>query len=292
MNAKTIRFLCACFVLTFLTSCIYGNGKDRSRIKSIARYGEIRTEERSLSGFDTISISSAVDMILTQGDEFKVTVEANETLINKIKTELIDNNHLNIYMEKERRPGSITATVHVTLPTLTTLNIGGASDVEQTPGKEFICRKFTLKTQGAGDLNSLNVACDTLLMNVSGASDVNRMTARCGAASIHISGSSDINMDLDVAGHTDINVSGASDILLRGNTQSLTASLSGSSDADFRNFQSATGKINASGSSDALVFITDTIQYRISGQTTVVNYGKAFVRPESQKSSNADFLRK
>lgn len=93
-----------------LSSCII-DGWDQS----ISGNGKVEKENRDLSGFTGVQISSGIDVYLSQGDQFEVVVEADENLHDVILTRLegkmlvVKTDHVNIRNARAK-------IVHVTLP--------------------------------------------------------------------------------------------------------------------------------------------------------------------------------
>lgn len=65
----------------FLSSCIFSPG--------IKGNGNVEEEERKIDQFDEVKASRGVNVYLTQGEEFKVVVRADENLIDIIETEVL-----------------------------------------------------------------------------------------------------------------------------------------------------------------------------------------------------------
>ncbi len=88
MKTKTI--LIALFAAVILSSCHFNFtiGEDGN--------GNVVTEERTLnSDFDQVKGSAGLEVLLTQGDENKVVVEADENLMQYIETD-VENGMLHI----------------------------------------------------------------------------------------------------------------------------------------------------------------------------------------------------
>ncbi len=90
--------------------------------------GILTTEERPVdSDFDEVKGSAGVDVYLTQGDTYKIVVEADENLVPIIETE-ISNGRLNI-TTTESIGRSKAKKVHVTYKTLSAIYASSGADV-------------------------------------------------------------------------------------------------------------------------------------------------------------------
>lgn len=76
------------------TSCFIDN------ITGINGNGNVISENRKIySEFDAIKVSQGIELILTQSEDFSLTVEADENIIGILKTE-VKGNTLHVYFEK------------------------------------------------------------------------------------------------------------------------------------------------------------------------------------------------
>ncbi|MEM7187352.1 MAG: head GIN domain-containing protein [Bacteroidota bacterium] len=90
--------------------------------------GNVTTEERSVSSeFDEVKGNAGVDVYLTEGDEYKIVVEADENLVPLIETNISDG-RLNI-RTTENIGRSKAKKVHVTYKKLTGIYATSGADV-------------------------------------------------------------------------------------------------------------------------------------------------------------------
>jgi adhesin HecA-like repeat protein len=205
-------------MLMFLSSCVI-NGWDQG----ISGNGHVVTESRDISGFTGIHISSGIDVFLSQGDQFEVTVEADENLQDVILTEVNGNSlvvktdHVNIRNAKSKK-------VHVTLPELTELKISSAGDCEgQTP---FTCDDLRISISSAGDL-TLEVEAREIDLDISSSGDA-RLTGSAEVFNAGLSSAGDLNAFDLVAAKVDVDVSSAGDARVNATEEiSMNASSAG-----------------------------------------------------------------
>jgi len=81
---KTIKILLTIILAATLTSCQFdfNPGVDGN--------GNVVTEERSVSSFEKVKGSAGIDVYLTEGNENKIVVEADENLLELIETDIIN----------------------------------------------------------------------------------------------------------------------------------------------------------------------------------------------------------
>ncbi len=197
---KTAVLLVAIMAITS-TSCVIG-GWDTG----ITGNGNVVEEIRDISGFTGVHLSSGIDVLLSEGEEFEVRVEADENLLDVIETELkgdmlvVGTDRVNIRKAKAKR-------VHVTLPRLETLKITSAGDCEgQTP---FHCDDLELIISSAGDL-LLEVEADRIDLDISSSGDA-RLSGKAEVFNVSLSSAGDLHAFDLVAGKVDVDVSSAGD---------------------------------------------------------------------------------
>ncbi|HWR99830.1 MAG TPA: DUF2807 domain-containing protein, partial [Prolixibacteraceae bacterium] len=99
-----------------------------SCIAHIHGNGKVVKQERNVSGFDQIAVSTGIEAILTQDNFEKVVVEVDENIQEILKTEVKDGK-LKIYLE-EGVSHTKTMKVHVTLKQLKSLSASSGSEVK------------------------------------------------------------------------------------------------------------------------------------------------------------------
>lgn len=172
----------------------------------ISGNGNVVEETRDVSGFTGVHVSSGIDVYLTEGNEFEVTVEADENLMEVILTELkgdmlvVKTDRVNIRRARSKK-------VYVTLPELTELKISSAGDCEgKTP---FTCGDLNLGISSAGDL-SLYVEAERITLDISSSGDA-RIAGSTNILDVILSSAGDLNAFDLVANKVDVNVSSAGD---------------------------------------------------------------------------------
>ncbi len=200
------------------TSCIIG-GWDNG----ISGNGNVIEETREVSGFDGVHISSGIDVLLSQGDDYEVIVEADENLMEVIETDLkgsmlvVGTDRVNIRRARSKR-------VHVTLPELTELRISSAGDCEgQTP---FSCGDLRVSISSAGDL-SLEAEAQRIELDISSSGDA-RLAGSADVFDVDLSSAGDLHAFDLIAREVRVSVSSAGDARVHATGEiSMTASSAG-----------------------------------------------------------------
>jgi len=159
---KKARLLILIALSVNLGSCVF-----ESWDQGVSGNGNVIEENRDISGFTGVLVSSGIDVYLSEGSDFEVKVEADENLMEAIVTELKGD----LLVVKTYRYGirhARSKKVFVTLPELEKLKISSAGDcVGQTL---FNCKDLDLCISSAGDL-TLEVDADRISLDISSSGD-------------------------------------------------------------------------------------------------------------------------
>lgn len=211
---------------------------------SVTGSGVVVRELRETSPFSSVSVSSAIKLVLTQGSAYEVVVSADDNLLPLVVTKVSGSN-LNIGLEpftSLRRYKEIV--VYVTAPEFQSINCSGASEVKAT--NMLSQESLIIKSSGASEVN---LSVDARYLEVEGS----------GASEITMEGS---------AGSLMAKISGASEMKSYGlNCLMAEVELSGASDMWVYAAERVIGK--ASGASSLYVKGSATVNVRTSGASSV-----------------------
>ena len=129
--------------------------------------GEIKTESRTVTGFNSVSISTFGELQIRQGSIESLTIEAPSDYLRYLET-TVENNSLNISM----RRGFIGAPVRRVIYTLTvkdlnSLSFSGAGAIKILDGLQS--QDFSLNLSGAGSIEIDSLITNSLTVNFSSA---------------------------------------------------------------------------------------------------------------------------
>ena len=185
-------------------------------------------EERKVSHFTELEVSSAFKVVLTQGNAEKLLIDAGDIDMSQIITE-VKGGKLIIRLKNtsfNRQFNDIR--VYLTFTTLTSIDVSGAVELKGTNVMSF--NDLKIEGSGASDI-SLNITTKVLNCELSGASSAT-LVGQAARFDIDLSGASKLNA-LDVTAKVcNIDVSGAS--LAKVNVaEKLRVEGSGSSDVQY-----------------------------------------------------------
>jgi hypothetical protein len=196
-NTKYLTLLALCI---FIAGCV--NCQSRKTV-----YGDkhVVKKERTAGSFTGVSTSSAIDVILSQGDRNTITVEADENLHEYIITE-IKNGTLNVYTDANIREAEMRR-VHVTMKEINYAGSSSAGDIIGiTPVKTGTLK---LSATSAGDIK-LEVYAQTLDLNGSSAGDIT-ISGEVEMLDANLSSAGDLNAFDLKAKKADVTVSSSGD---------------------------------------------------------------------------------
>jgi hypothetical protein len=225
---------------------VLSSAKDLITDGSVNGNKNVITQDRSVTSFHAIKVSGGIDVELSQGNEPKLQVEADENLMALIRTE-VKGGVLNIYHEGDIHNAK-TMKIHLTFQQLDAITASGGCDITSKQKLSFATLRTNLS--GGCDIklelkaNSLvcvhSGGCDAELsgeaencsFNVSGGCDVKAKEFTLKNCSIDASGGSDVSVN--VSGELKMEASGASDITYYGKPTKIQQSAHGASDINSR----------------------------------------------------------
>ncbi|NQX52402.1 DUF2807 domain-containing protein [Pedobacter panaciterrae] len=210
-----------------------------------------QNKDVSITNFNEVSVSSGIDIYLTQSNSENIRINAHPDLIKNVIIEK-EGNNLKIRYKDGVNWGRLfknqSIKVYVNYKTLKALSASGGSDVYT---------QNTLKT-------------DRL--------------------SLSASGGSDLKLDV-VAKDIEVHTSGGSDVDLKGSATNMEVATSGGSDVNALDFIVDYAKVSSSGGSDANIHVNKALEASASGGSDINYKGSASVKNNSSKSGDVNRLK-
>jgi hypothetical protein len=222
-----------------------------TRVRVIQGSGNVITETRQVSNFDSIDLSGTGVVIVTQGGSESLTIETDDNVMEHVKAE-VEGGTLKLGLETG---------------ILTGANIQSTSRLIFYVGVDDLTG---LSTSGSGEVESDRIVTGRLDLSVSGSGSVRIVDLTANDVKADISGSGEIDLDGDVAAQ-DIDVSG-SGIFQAGDMCSSMV------------------KVSVSGSGNATVCANETLDAVVSGSGTVDYYGRPSVNTSDSGSGKINSL--
>ena len=198
-------------------SCVFsGNGFKNMKFdkgKGVECRGPVVSRTLDLSGFDEIVVNGMSDMELVQGENFQVSVKANEEVFDHIDYK-VEDGALILETKEQVVIKAEEFDVRITLPLLKSLTVNGAADVDLKGGYSA-SDSLRVEINGAGDFDLSGIKVPALAFQLNGAGDIDASGLDVGDLSMEVNGAGDI----DVSGkavNASFSVSGVGDINARG----------------------------------------------------------------------------
>ena len=242
------------FALLFLVGFVVNAQENKSIV-----YDE-NAQQRKVPSFTAISVSSAIDLYLTQSNKNAVAVSAsNDEIRDHIVTEVVGGTLIIRLGDKGswfswRKWGNYKTKAYVSIQDINALTASGASNVHLVNTIES--PKMRIKLSGASDFKG-NIKAGVLMYQLTGASDYK---GEVSANSIDIDGS------------------GASSIELIGKVDDLAIEVSGASTAKLYNLTAKGAILRASGASNIGVTVTEILRANSSGASDINYKGNPTVK--------------
>lgn len=228
---------------------------------------------RKVPSFTAISVSSAIDLYLTQSNKNEVAVSAtNDEIRDHIITEVVGGTLIIRLGDKGtwfswRKWGNYKTKAYVSIKDIDALTASGASTVHLINTIES--PKMRIKLSGASDFKG-NIKAGVLMYHLTGASDYKGQIT---------------------ANSIDIDGSGASSIELTGKVDDLAVEVSGASDAKLYNLTAKGAILRASGASSIGVTVTEMLRANSSSASDINYKGNPNVK-ESNTSGASNIRRR
>lgn len=227
---KTIRILMVVIFSIAITACI--NGQIR---RTVSGNGDVTREDRKAGDFSGLKVSTGIDVYLKQTADESITVEADENLLEYIRTEIRDG-ILNIYTDVNIRSAE-RKRVYVTMDKIESIRTTSAGDVVgETPVRgdnlelsassagninlEVYAKELRVDISSSGDI-TLNGEVNILDASLSSAGDLNAYELKVREADVSASSAGDA--DISVSERLTARASSAGDINYRGDPKYIDA---------------------------------------------------------------------
>jgi len=205
----------------FATSFNFGGFKMSRMFGVVQGSGVIKSEKRNVSDFVKVDGSGAITVEIAVQEEFSVEVEADDNLLENVKTE-VDGDTLKIYSEG-RTSRSNPINVKIGMPVLEGLEISGASkaNVSNAAGEEL-----ELEANGASKI-TIGGKVKNLKIESNGASKIDAENLKAENADVESNGAS--KAVVFALNELKADANGASSIVHIGEPASLEKSANGGS---------------------------------------------------------------
>ena len=190
--------------------------------------GDIITETRQVSNFDSIDLSGSGGVIVTQGGSESLTIETDDNVMEHVKAEVVGGT-LELGFEEGFNLVDYTRLIFtVGVDDLTSLSISGSGDIESDV---IETDRLDATVTGSGDIQIGTLTADEVKARITGSGDMD-LTGEVAAQDITISGSGKYRAGDLRSESAEVSISGSGDATVWA-TDSLDVNISGSGSVDY-----------------------------------------------------------
>lgn len=208
--------------------------------------GNVITETRSVGDFDKILLAGIGEVILTQGDEISLKIEAEDNLMRYLKAEAHDD-RLEIGVKEEYATLALQPTqpirFYVTVTDLEAVTVAGSGDVYADT---------TLKVED-------------IELSVLGSGNIRLAQLEVAQFSVNITGSGEVEIKEVTAQGLTTTISGSGECTLEGEVTDQKVKITGSGSFWGRELQSENASVTIAGSGDGEINASNALDVNIIG---------------------------
>ncbi len=231
------NFIVAITLVFFFTSCNVSFNGD-----SISGNGNVKTETRNVGDFHAIKSSGSIDVEISEGDAYSVSVEDDENILPVIVTE-VEGGTLNVHYKDNTSINNDHAKVYIKAPSLDKIISSGSADImiNDVIKNES---QIEISVSGSGNIKG-GVDAPSIIASIGGSGNVS-LSGRTKSFDGKVSGSGDLDCGNLQSENAEVSVSGSGNAHVFASV-SLKARASGSGDVYYRG-KPTSPEIHTSGS--------------------------------------------
>jgi hypothetical protein len=200
-------------------------------------------ETRDLKGFTKVSFGVSGNMYINIGNEFKVVLEGDKSVLEDIITE-VSGGRLIVKKENWGFNNNEKVTVYITMPGINGLGVSGSGRAEIKDAVK--ADDLSLSVSGSGKIYTNEITVNNLKSSISGSGNIIVGSGNAANGDISISGSGNYMGESIKIGSLDISISGSGNCAT-GVTESLKASVSGSGNVTYEGNPKIDARVSGSG---------------------------------------------
>lgn len=207
-------------------------------------------ERREVSNFDQISLEHTGELIIEQGDQESLVIEADEELLPKLKSD-VRNGRLELgfrhWYDGLFQFGARNIRYRIGVRSLRGISISGAG---KASSGSIQTDRMQLRVSGSGDFLLPSLHADSLDVSISGTAKA-RVSGAAPKVSIHVSGSGELDAVELASQSVTVRISGTGNVRVDAE-ESLDVRISGSGDVGYRGRPNLRQSISGVGNIHAL----------------------------------------
>ncbi len=223
----------------------FGNNGEPFVGPSVRGSGNVISETRKVSGFDSISLEYPARVLISQGNTESLKIEGEDNVLPGLKTE-VKNNDLRIFYKTDGGK-HVNATklvvITITVKDLKAVNFSSAGDLTIDG---LNTENLDISLSGAGNIKVNDVTTKELSVNLSGAGNMSA-SGTSDDVSLNISGFGDFNGRQLQSNNDSVSISGAGSATVWAE-KDLSVAISGAGSVSYYGSPAVTKQISGVGS--------------------------------------------
>lgn len=212
--------------------------------RKVSGSGPVVTESRSISGFKEIKSDLSGEVYITSGPVYKVSIEAQQNIIDVIETVLNDDRLTLRLKNNTSVKAEDKIIVRIESPDIRGLIVNGSGNMSANQG--ITASDLYMKVSGSGDIYLSGLSALTLDANISGSGTIDIASGSLNTETLEISGSGDMDFQNLVSKDADVKISGSGSAKVQA-TDHLKVRITGSGNVYYRGNPAVDVSITGSG---------------------------------------------
>jgi hypothetical protein len=223
-------FVCLAMAAAGCSTNIHGTGS-----------GNVINQTSSVMGVNQVSVEGAGIVLVSQGNQESLTIEAEDNIIPHIASS-VTGNRLSVTWDNTTPSPTKPVKYYLTVKDLSSITLSGAVRIE-TSG--FKTQRLAVSINGAGEANMSGLDINNLTVTLSGAGKMN-MAGTATDQTITISGAGDYQAGDLESRTTTITINGAGKGMVNASTM-LNVTINGTGDISYFGSPQVNRQINGAG---------------------------------------------
>ena len=231
---RDIIIIAAAFMVFFACKKIF---------KGVKGSGPVTTETRAVTGFKGVDLGASGDVYMTQGADFKVTVETHANVAELLET-YVEDGVLKIYFKKNT--GNVNydkLIVRVQAPVFESIMLYGSGNM--VTENALTGQTLAILLSGSGDIEINEANYNSIKADVTGSGDI-KVGGVTESGDLRVSGSGDIDASNLKSKQTKADIIGSGNIDCSAET-ALEAAVLGSGDIHYSGNPTVKSRVTGSG---------------------------------------------
>jgi hypothetical protein len=203
--------------------------------------GRVTTENRTVSGFDQVSVGGSGKLTITQGDEESLTIRADDDLLPLIESK-VSHGDLQIGPDNVNLHPTATILYQLKVKNLRAVHLSGSLEAD---ADQIKTDRFSIQVSGSGKVQLGKLEAKRLDIQVSGSGDI-QIAGQVEEQRVGISGSADYRAADLASDRVEAGVSGSGSLVVWARN-TLTANVSGSGEISYYGTPSLDSQTSGSG---------------------------------------------